>query len=87
MTQRVHALIAANPALNRLASSHLPRPVQPEDVAAAVLFLASDEARAITGQVSHARREQRLKAMRMSVAREGRVPVRLGPVKHSGAQP
>lgn len=51
MTQRVHALIAANPALNRLASSHLLGLIQPEDVAAAVLFLASDEARAITGQI------------------------------------
>lgn len=51
MTPRVHALLAANPALHGLNNSHLLGAIQPENIAAAVLFLASDEACQITGQI------------------------------------
>lgn len=51
MTPRVHALLAANPALHGLNDSHLLGAIQPENIAAAVLFLASDEACQITGQI------------------------------------
>lgn len=51
LTPRVHGLLAANPALNKLAESHLLGLIQPENVAATVLFLASDEAAMITGQI------------------------------------
>lgn len=51
LTPRVHGLLAANPALNKLADSHLLGLIQPENVAATVLFLASDEAAMITGQI------------------------------------
>lgn len=51
MTERVKKLMAGNPALDRLAQSHLLGLIQPEDVAAAALYLASDESRMVTGQV------------------------------------
>ena len=50
-TDRVKALLAATPTLSRMADTHLLGMIAPEDVARAVLFLASDEAGKITGQV------------------------------------
>ncbi|HET6183990.1 MAG TPA: SDR family oxidoreductase [Acetobacteraceae bacterium] len=51
MTERVRKLMAGNAAVEKLAKSHLLGLIAPEDVANAALFLASDEARMITGQV------------------------------------
>ncbi|MBL8381939.1 MAG: SDR family oxidoreductase [Burkholderiales bacterium] len=51
MTERLKKLVQANPAVNRLAASHLLGTITPEDIASAVLYLASDESRAMTGQV------------------------------------
>ncbi|MBV8779145.1 MAG: SDR family oxidoreductase [Alphaproteobacteria bacterium] len=51
MTARVRALVAANPALTKLAESHLLGLIEPEDIAATALYLASDESRMVTGQV------------------------------------
>lgn len=51
MTDRVRKLAAGNPAVERVAQAHLLGLIAPEDVANAALFLASDEARMITGQI------------------------------------
>jgi NAD(P)-dependent dehydrogenase (short-subunit alcohol dehydrogenase family) len=51
MTDRVRALVAGNPALNKLADSHLIGLIEPEDIANMAVFLASDESRMVTGQV------------------------------------
>jgi len=51
MTDRVRALVAGNPALNKLADSHLVGLIEPEDIAHMAVFLASDESRMVTGQV------------------------------------
>ncbi len=51
MTERVKELMAGNAAIDRLAKSHLLGLIAPEDVANAALFLASEEARMITGQI------------------------------------
>ena len=51
LTDRVKKLMAGNAALDRLAQSHLMGMIEPEDIANAALFLASDESRRITGQV------------------------------------
>jgi len=51
MTARVRALVAGNPALTKLADSHLLGLIEPEDIAQAALYLASDESRMVTGQV------------------------------------
>ena len=51
MTARVRALVAGNPALTRLADSHLLGLIEPEDIANAALYLASDESRMVTGQI------------------------------------
>jgi NAD(P)-dependent dehydrogenase (short-subunit alcohol dehydrogenase family) len=51
MTDRVRALVAGNPALNKLADSHLVGLIEPEDIANMAVFLASDESRMVTGQV------------------------------------
>ncbi len=51
MTERVRRLMAGNEAVSRLARSHLLGLIEPEDIANAALYLASDEARKVTGQV------------------------------------
>src|SRR5438067_8498922 len=51
MTDRVKKLMAGNPALDKLAQSHLLGLIQPEDIANAALYLASDESRMVTGQI------------------------------------
>ena len=51
MTERVHKLLAGNASLDKLAKSHLTGLIEPEDIAAAALFLASDESRKVTGQI------------------------------------
>ena len=51
MTERVKKLMEANAAVDQLARSHLLGLIAPQDVANAALFLASEEARMITGQI------------------------------------
>ncbi|MDE2517393.1 MAG: SDR family oxidoreductase [Rhodospirillales bacterium] len=51
MTDRVRALLSGNAALGAMSNTHLLGPIEPTDVAQSVLFLASDAARKITGQV------------------------------------
>jgi NAD(P)-dependent dehydrogenase (short-subunit alcohol dehydrogenase family) len=51
MTERVKKLVAGNPALTRLAQSHLLGLIEPGDIAMTALYLASDESRMVTGQV------------------------------------
>jgi NAD(P)-dependent dehydrogenase (short-subunit alcohol dehydrogenase family) len=51
MTDRVKKLVAGNTALDRLANSHLLGLIEPEDIAAMALFLASDESGKVTGHV------------------------------------
>ena len=51
MTERLKKLVRANPAVNKLAESHLLGPIAPEDIANAALYLASDESRAMTGHI------------------------------------
>jgi NAD(P)-dependent dehydrogenase (short-subunit alcohol dehydrogenase family) len=50
-TERVMKLLAGNPALDRMAQSHLLGLIEPEDIAYAALYLASDESRMVTGQI------------------------------------
>lgn len=51
MTERVQRLIANNPAVGKLNDSHLLGAIQPEDIARAALFLASDDSLRMTGQI------------------------------------
>lgn len=51
MTDRVKALMAGNAAIDKLAQSHLLGLIQPEDIAQAALYLASDASRMVTGQI------------------------------------
>src|SRR5207248_7441112 len=51
MTDRVRQLLARNPALDKLANSHLLGLIEPADIANMAVFLASDESRMVTGQI------------------------------------
>ena len=51
MTARVQRLMAGNPAVDKLAQSHLLGLIQPEDIANAALYLASEESRMMTGHI------------------------------------
>ena len=51
MTARVKKLMEGNPAIDKLAQSHLLGLIQPEDIANGALYLASDESRMVTGQL------------------------------------
>ena len=51
MTARVRALVAGNPALDKLAQSHLVGLIEPEDIANMAVFLASEESRMVTGHI------------------------------------
>jgi NAD(P)-dependent dehydrogenase (short-subunit alcohol dehydrogenase family) len=51
MTDRVKKLMAGNPAIDKLAQSHLLGLTQPEGIANDVLYLTSDESRTVTGQI------------------------------------
>jgi NAD(P)-dependent dehydrogenase (short-subunit alcohol dehydrogenase family) len=51
MTDRVKKLMAGNPAIDKLAQSHLLGLIQPKDIANAALYLASDASRMVTGQI------------------------------------
>jgi NAD(P)-dependent dehydrogenase (short-subunit alcohol dehydrogenase family) len=51
MTDRVRKLVAGNAALGKLADSHLVGLIEPENIAAMALFLASDETSKVTGHV------------------------------------
>ncbi len=51
MTDRVRKLVAGNAALTNLAQSHLLGLIEPGDIAAMAVFLASDESRMVTGHI------------------------------------
>ena len=51
MTERVRALVAGNPALGRIADSHLVGLIEPTDIANMAVFLASEESRMVTGHI------------------------------------
>jgi NAD(P)-dependent dehydrogenase (short-subunit alcohol dehydrogenase family) len=51
MTERVRKLMAGNAAIDKLGKSHLLGLIEPADIAQMAVFLASDEARMVTGQV------------------------------------
>ena len=51
MTERVKKLMAGNPAIEKMARSHLLGLIEPQDVANAALYLACGDSRMVTGQV------------------------------------
>lgn len=51
LTERIKKLITVNPAVDKLAQSHLLGLIEPQDIAQAALYLASDASRVMTGQI------------------------------------
>lgn len=51
MTDRLKKLMAGNPEIDRLGQAHLLGLMEPDDIANAALFLASEESRRMTGHV------------------------------------
>jgi NAD(P)-dependent dehydrogenase (short-subunit alcohol dehydrogenase family) len=51
MTERAYALGPGDPLLTKLMALHILGSIEPEDIANMAVFLASDEARMVTGQV------------------------------------
>jgi NAD(P)-dependent dehydrogenase (short-subunit alcohol dehydrogenase family) len=51
LTERVRRLVAGNAALSKMADDHLLGLIEPEEIAAMALFLASDESAKVTGHI------------------------------------
>lgn len=51
LSERLKKLMAGNAAIDKLAQAHLLGLMEPQDIAGAALYLASDEARRVTGHI------------------------------------
>ena len=51
LTERLKKLVQASPAVNKLNQSHLLGTIEPQVIANAALYLASDESRAMKGHI------------------------------------